>query len=426
MIDPHLLRSDLSGVANNLRRRRYTLDTTRWQQLEEKRKAAQTETERLRAARNDNSRQIGDLKRDGGDATALMRDMEDIKTRLAAESATLDAIQDDIRELSLDIPNLLHDSVPNGDSDADNREERRWQEPPIFDFEVRDHATLGENGGMMDFALATKLAAARFVVMRDSLARLHRALAQFMLDLHTSDHGYREMYMPYLANESVLTGTGQLPKFEADLFHAERDNLYLIPTAEVVLTNLVREVITDAAALPMKLVCHSPCFRREAGSYGRDTRGMLRQHQFDKVELVQITRPKQSYEALEEMTRHAETVLQRLELPYRVVSLCGGDIGFAAAKTYDIEVWLPGQNAYREISSCSNCEAFQARRMKARYRRPDRNTDYVHTLNGSGVAVGRALIAVMENHQQQDGSIAVPDALRPYMGGIDRIAAAQP
>ena len=422
MIDPQLLRKSPQTVADNLQRRLYDLPINALETLENRRKAVQSRSEALRAERNEKSRQIGDIKRHGGDACALIHEVENTKTELAQLEVDLGEIQQRLKEMSLNFPNLLHKSVPDGGGEDDNLEVRRWRTPAHFDFTPLDHATLGEQLQMMDFALAARLTATRFTVMRDDLARLHRALIQFMLNLHVCEHGYREMYMPYLANADTLTGTGQLPKFESDLFYAERDGLYLIPTAEVVLTNIIRDSIIDRGDLPLQLVSHTPCFRREAGSYGRDTRGMLRQHQFEKVELVHITAPEDSYDALEQLTRNAEAVLQRLELPYRTVSLCGGDIGFAAAKTYDIEVWLPGQNAYREISSCSNCEAFQARRMRARLR-DDGDIRHPHTLNGSGVAVGRAMIAVMENYQQRDGSIVVPDALRPYMNGAEKITA---
>lgn len=424
MIDPHLLRADISVAAENLARRGYALDCARFAALEARRKKAQSAAEELRAARNEKSRAVGEQKRSGGGGgEALIAEVGDINRRLRITEEELEKTFGELNDFLLDIPNLPHDSVPRGKNADDNTEIRRWGVVREFPFAPQDHVSLGENLRMMDFSLAAKVASARFVSMSGALARLHRALAQFMLDLHIAEHGYEELYMPFMANGAALTGTGQLPKFEEDLFRCERDGLYLIPTAEVVVTNVVRDGILSAAQLPLKYVCHTPCFRREAGSYGRDTRGMLRQHQFEKVELVHIVSPAESYAALEELLGAAEEVLRRLELPYRVVSLCGGDIGFAAAKTYDIEVWLPGQNAYREISSCSNCEAFQARRMMARWRGDGGKPEYVHTLNGSGVAVGRALIALLENHQQADGSIAVPDALRPYMGGLSVIAA---
>lgn len=424
MIDPHLLRSDLSAVSANLRRRGAAIDEAALAALEQRRKALQGESEQLRAQRNEKSRTVGAAKKAGQEADALIAEVEKIKARLQEVEQQLEEAQSEFSQIVLEIPNLLHDSVPDGKDEGSNAEVRRWGEPLQFGFAAQDHVALGEGLEMMDFALGAKLASARFAAMHGALARLHRALAQFMLDLHSQTHGYREIYMPFMANSATLTGTGQLPKFEEDLFFIERDNLYLIPTAEVVVTNVVQDKIVDADELPMKFVCHTPCFRREAGSYGRDTRGMLRQHQFEKVELVHLSRPEDSYAALEDLTGNAEAVLQALGLPYRTVALCSGDTGFAAAKTYDIEVWLPGQDAYREISSCSNCEAFQARRMRARMRRGAQGRpEYLHTLNGSGIAVGRALIAVMENYQQADGSVAVPDALRPYMNGADCIRA---
>ena len=421
MIDPQLLRRDLTAVAANLSKRGIDLDVDSITALEEKRKILQQQTETLRAERNNNARLIAVAKKQNTVVDDLMAAAAHINAELQGNENALQSVQDDWRQLLLETPNLVHDGIPVGHSEEDNKEVKRWKEPPSFTFTLQDHVALGENLAMMDFGLAVKLAASRFMTLSGSLARLHRALIQLMLEIHTNEHGYREVYMPYLANVETLTGTGQLPKFEADLFRAERDDLYLIPTAEVVVTNIVRDDIVDAAQLPLKYVCHTPCFRREAGSYGRDTRGMLRQHQFEKVELVHIAHPENSYESLEAMLTAAEAILQRLELPYRVVELCSGDIGFAAAKTYDIEVWLPGQNTYREISSCSNCEAFQARRMRARYRTANSKPEWVHTLNGSGVAIGRAMIAIMENFQQADGSIAIPDALRPYMGGLATI-----
>lgn len=420
MIDPALLRRAPEAVRANLARRGAVVDLAVLAVLDERRRAAQLEAEQLRALRNERSREVGEARRRGEEAAAAVREVEDVKKRLQLVEEELTETQSLLRGMWLEVPNLLHDSVPDGRGEGDNAEVRRWGEAPVFAFEARDHVALGEAMGMMDFGLSAKLASARFVTMFGPVARLHRALAQFMLDLHITRHGYREAYMPFLANPAALTGTGQLPKFEDDLFRAERDQLYLIPTAEVALTNVVRDSVVAGEALPMKLVCHSPCFRREAGSYGRDVRGMLRQHQFEKVELVHIVAPEQSYAALEELTAHAEAVLQTLGLPYRTVALCAGDMGFAAAKTYDIEVWLPGQNAYREISSCSNCEDFQARRMLGRFRGADGKPALVHTLNGSGVAVGRALIAVMENYQEADGSVVVPEPLRSYMG-CDRI-----
>ena len=424
MIDPHLVRNHLAVVAANLKRRGVALEEGKLTELEQQRRAVQSESERLRALRNEKSRAVGAAKQSNQDAADLIAEVEVLKTQLQDVEKILEELQMHIGDCMLDMPNLLHDSVPDGKDESSNVEVRRWGQPPAFDFKVKDHVALGEALGLMDFSLAAKLASARFAAMHGPLARLHRALGQFMLDFHIKEHGYAEIYLPFLANRATLTGTGQLPKFEEDLFRAERDNLYLIPTAEVVVTNVVQDSIVAAEELPMKFVCHTPCFRREAGSYGRDTRGMLRQHQFEKVELVHITAPEHSYAALEELTTNAEAVLQALKLPYRTVVLCTGDVGFAAAKTYDIEIWLPGQDAYREISSCSNCTDFQARRMRARYRQAGGKTAYVHTLNGSGVAVGRALIAVMENYQQADGSILVPEVLQPYMKGSERISAA--
>lgn len=423
MIAPHLLRNDLAAVCANLKRRGYSLDTATISALEKRRKEVQSECEKLRAQRNEKSRTIGIAKQNKEDASAMIAEVEAINTRLTSADSDLEEIQSEFNALLLEIPNLLHDSVPDGKDESSNVEARRWSEPPQFDFTAQDHVALGEQLQLIDFPLAVKLTSARFVAMHGQIAQLHRALGQFMLNLHISQHGYREVYLPFMANTATLTGTGQLPKFEEDLFYAERDGLYLIPTAEVVVTNIVRDSIVAAEELPLKFVCHTPCFRREAGSYGRDTRGMLRQHQFEKVELVHISAPEDSYTALEELTANAEAVLQALKLPYRTVALCSGDIGFAAAKTYDIEVWLPGQDAYREISSCSNCEDFQARRMQGRMRRSGAKPEYLHTLNGSGIAVGRALIAVMENYQQADGSIVIPEVLRPYMNGAEVIRA---
>jgi seryl-tRNA synthetase len=423
MIDAQLLRQRPQEAAENLKKRNFVLDVAAAQKIEARRKTAQEQTEALRARRNEAARAVAQAKQKGETASDLIKQAEAVNADLQTAEAELGEAQEQWRAFALDLPNLLHESVPAGKGEADNPQVKQWGTPPAFDFVAKDHVALGEAAAQMDFAAAAKLASARFVTLRGELAQLHRALTQFMLDLHTQEHGYTEAYMPYLANAETLTGTGQLPKFADDLFFAERDGLYLIPTAEVALTNLARDALPAADALPQKFVCHTPCFRREAGSYGKDTRGMLRQHQFEKVELVHFSAPENSYEQLEAMTSAAEAVLQRLQLPYRVVSLCGGDIGFAAAKTYDIEVWLPGQNAYREISSCSNCEAFQARRMKARYKTGNGKNEFIHTLNGSGVAVGRALIAVLENRQQADGSVVVPEALRPFMRGKERILA---
>jgi seryl-tRNA synthetase len=446
MLDAQLLRSDLHAVAGRLNDRGYTLDTAAFEGLEARRKKVQTETQELQAKRNQLSKQVGELKAKGGDASQLMAQVNSQASRLKALEQELEKIQAQLNDFLLGVPNIPHVSVPAGRSSADNPEVRRDGIPRSFAFPVKDHVDMGRPLGM-DFDAATKISGARFVLMKGQIARLHRALAQFMLDLHTKEHGYTEVYAPYLVNAATMQGTGQLPKFEEDLFKIPRQSfdddavvedmrgkavssvaagmrdtsLYLIPTAEVPVTNIVRGEILSASDLPLKFVCHTPCFRSEAGSYGRDTRGMIRQHQFDKVELVQIVHPERSYQALEELTSHAEVVLKRLDLPYRVVTLCTGDMGFAAAKTYDIEIWLPGQQAYREISSCSNCEAFQARRMQARFRNEKGRTELVHTLNGSGLAVGRTLIAVLENFQNADGSVSIPEALRPYLGGMSAL-----
>ena len=424
MLDPKQLRTDLEGVAGKLARRGYKLDTQAIALLEEKRKSVQVIAQQFQAERNAKSKAIGTAKAKGGDVARLMEEVANIGAALKQAETELEQVQRDIEEIVLGVPNLPHASVPDGRDEGGNRELRRWGEPRKFDFAAKDHVDLGAALGMMDFEAAAKISGARFVVMHGPLARMHRALIQFMLDLHTREHGYSEVYTPYLVNADSLRGTGQLPKFEQDLFALKGDehHYYLIPTAEVPVTNLVRDTILEAARLPLKYVCHTPCFRSEAGSYGKDTRGMIRQHQFEKVELVQIVRPEDSYQALEELTGHAEKILQQLELPYRVVTLCTGDMGFAAAKTYDIEVWLPGQNKYREISSCSNFEDFQARRMQARWRNPaSGKPELVHTLNGSGLAVGRTLVAIMENCQERDGGIRVPAALQPYLGGVDTI-----
>jgi seryl-tRNA synthetase len=431
MLDPHLFRTDLNAVAAALAKRGYALDVEAFQRLENERKALQVRTQELQARRNTASRQIGIAKGKGEDASALLAEVAGAGEELKACEAELEIVQAQLRELMLGMPNLPHASVPVGHSEVDNVEVRRWGIPRAFDFTPRDHTDLGENLGLLDFAVAAKLSGARFSFLRGGIARLHRALAQFMLDTHTRDHGYVECYTPYIVNAATLLGTGQLPKFEQEMFAvtkggAEEDaeKLYLISTSEITLTNQVRDEIVPLAALPLKFTAHSPCFRSEAGSYGKDTRGMIRQHQFDKVELVWVTHPEQSYEALEQLTRDAETILQKLELPYRVMALCTGDMGFGAAKTYDLEVWLPAQNTYREISSCSNCEAFQARRMQARFRNAQGKTELVHTLNGSGLAVGRTLVAVLENYQNGGGSITVPKALLDYTGGMTVIAAA--
>jgi len=422
VLDPKLLRNDLPKVAAELARRGFTLDVEKIAALEEQRKAAQIEADSLRAERNANAKAAGQAKAQGRDATPLIELGESLALRLAAVEGRLEAIQAELSSVQLGLPNILHASVPAGRDEADNVEVRRWGEPRTLSFEPKDHVAIGAPLGM-DFEAAGRISGARFVVMTGPLAKLHRALIQFMLDLHVREHGYREAYVPYLVHAQALVGTGQLPKFEQDLFAVRGDpGFFLIPTAEVPVTNLVRDQIVDAAALPMKYVAHTPCFRSEAGAAGKDTRGMIRQHQFEKVELVQIVRPEDSYSALEELTGHAEAVLKALELPYRVVALCAGDVGFGSAKTYDLEVWLPSQKRYREISSCSNYEAYQARRLQARWRNPATGKpEPLHTLNGSGVAVGRALVAILENYQQPDGSVVVPSALGPYMGDTMRL-----
>jgi len=420
MLDPKLLRSDIKLVAAQLARRGFTLDTATLQSLDERRRDIQVATQQLQAERNSRSKGIGKAKAAGEDIAPLLLEVEGLGDQLKAKEEELVTLQAELNALLMGIPNLPHDSVPDGSGEDDNLEIRRWGTLPEFDFEPRDHVDLGEQLGLLDFETAAKLTGSRFSVIQGPLARLHRALIQFMLDTHTRRHGYRELYVPYLVNADSLRGTGQLPKFEADLFKTGSDpDYYLIPTAEVPVTNLVRDVIVEAADMPLRYTAHTPCFRSEAGSYGKDTRGMIRQHQFEKVEMVQMVRPQDSYTALEELTGHAEAILQALELPYRVVTLCTGDIGFSAAKTYDLEVWLPGQQKYREISSCSNFEAFQARRMQARWRNPETGKpELLHTLNGSGLAVGRTLVAIMENYQQADGSIRIPDALQGYMGDV--------
>ena len=422
MLDPKLLRSDLSQVAAQLARRGFVLDVAAFASLEERRKLLQIDADRLRAERNAGAKAVGHAKAQVQDAAPLLARGEALGAELQEVEKQLEGIQSQLTALQLGLPNLLHPSVPDGRDESANVEVRRWGEPRRFDFEPRDHVAIGENMGM-DFEAAGRISGARFVVMSGNLARLHRALIQFMLDLHTSAHGYREAYVPYLVHAAALEGTGQLPKFEQDLFAVRGDpGYFLIPTAEVPVTNLVRDQIIAAELLPLKYAAHSPCFRSEAGASGKDTRGMIRQHQFEKVELVHIVRPDQSYEALEELTGHAEAVLKTLELPYRVISLCAGDVGFGSAKTYDLEVWLPSQQRYREISSCSNCESFQARRMQARWRNPATGKpELVHTLNGSGVAVGRALVAILENYQNADGSVTVPSALARYMAGVSTL-----
>ena len=423
MLDPKLLRNDIDSVSLQLARRGFTLDSASLQTLEARRKAIQVETQELQAERNSRSRAIGKAKAAGEDIAPLLKEVEGLGDQLKTKEQELAQLQEELNGLLMGIPNIPHDSVPAGTGEEDNPVLRTWGEPTAFEFQARDHVDLGEQLGQLDFEAASRLTGSRFSVMQGPLARLQRALTQFMLDTHTRDHGYREVYVPYLVNAESLRGTGQLPKFEADLFRTSGEaDYYLIPTAEVPVTNLARGLILEADQLPVRYTAHTPCFRSEAGSYGKDTRGMIRQHQFEKVELVQLVPPGQSYEALEQLTGHAETILQQLQLPYRVVTLCTGDIGFSAAKTYDLEVWLPGQQKYREISSCSNFEAFQARRMQARWRNPDTGKpELLHTVNGSGLAVGRALVAVMENYQQADGSIQIPGVLKPYMGGIEVI-----
>ncbi|MCG6966250.1 MAG: serine--tRNA ligase [Chromatiaceae bacterium] len=419
MLDPKLLRNDLERIAGVLARRGYALDIARLNELEAQRKALQIDAQDLQNERNTKSKSIGKAKAAGEDIQPLLDEVATLGDRLKAATDALAAVQDQLNAIALNTPNLPDDSVPDGKDENDNREERRWGEPPQFDFEPRDHVDLGAALDMLDFDAAAKLTGSRFAVMSGPLARMHRALTQFMLDTHTTEHGYTEAYVPFMVNPDSLYGTGQLPKFSEDLFRLEGSDYYLIPTAEVPLTNLVRDVIIDDGYMPRRYVAHTPCFRSEAGAYGKDTRGMIRQHQFDKVELVHIVRPDESSAALEALTGHAETILQRLGLAYRVVTLCAGDMGFSATKTYDIEVWLPGQGKYREISSCSNMGDFQARRMQARWRNPvTGKPELVHTLNGSGLAVGRTLVAVMENYQQADGSIRVPEVLRPYMAGM--------
>ncbi len=424
MIDPKLLRSDPEAVARNMARRGISLDVEAFRALEEKRKPWQIEADRLRSERNANAKAVGMAKGKGVDASALIAKGEALTAELARAEQALSAVQEELEQWQMGLPNLLHDSVPDGQDEKANVEVRRWGQPRSFDFKPLDHIALGERLGGLDFEAAARISGTRFVVMRSQVARLHRALAQFMLDLHTREHGYTEVYVPYLVQPQALYGTGQLPKFEQDLFAVKGEqHFYLIPTAEVPVTNLVREQILPAHELPLKFVCHTPCFRSEAGAAGRDTRGMIRNHQFDKVELVHIVRPSDSYAALEELTSNAEAVLKRLEIPYRTVALSAGDIGRNSCKTYDLEAWLPAQDQYREISSCSNVEAFQARRMQARWRNPDTGKpELVHTLNGSGLAVGRTLVAVLENYQNADGSVSVPPALVPYMGGAAKLA----
>jgi seryl-tRNA synthetase len=421
MLDPRLLRNELEATAAALTRRGVTLDVEKITFLEARRKSLQVSAQELQNERNSRSKMIGKAKAAGEDIQPLLDEVSNLGERLKEAQESLTEVQGQLQEISLGIPNIPHESVPDGNDEEDNREERKWGEPTRFDFQPKDHVDLGVEGGWLDFEAAVKLTGSRFVTIRGGLARLQRALAQFMLDTHSMEHGYTETYVPFMVNADSLQGTGQLPKFEEDLFRLSGEmSYYLIPTAEVPVTNLVRDEIIEDADMPCRWVAQTPCFRSEAGSYGKDTRGMIRQHQFEKVEMVQVVRPGDSYAALEELTGHAEAILQKLELPYRLVTLCTGDLGFSAAKTYDIEVWLPGQDTYREISSCSNFEDFQARRLQARWRNPETGKpELVHTLNGSGLAVGRTLVAVMENYQQEDGSIRVPEVLKPYMGGTE-------
>lgn len=425
MLDPKLLRTELATVAEKLKDRGFELDVNHVEALEIKRKELQIHTQELQNQRNSKSKNIGKAKAAGEDIQPLLDEVAKLGDELKQAEQALSQLQTEISDYTLGIPNIPHDSVPVGNDESDNREERTWGEPRAFDFDPKDHVDLGDVLAQVDFEVASKLTGSRFVVLSSGIARLHRALIQFMLDTHTNEHGYTETYVPYLVNADSLQGTGQLPKFEEDLFKVEGESgFYLIPTAEVPVTNIVRDVIVEDDYMPRKWVAHTPCFRSEAGSYGKDTRGMIRQHQFEKVEMVQAVRPDESWDALEELTGHAEAILQKLDLPYRVLTLCTGDTGFSSAKTYDLEVWLPGQQKYREISSCSNFTDFQARRLQARWRNPETGKpELLHTINGSGLAVGRALVAVMENYQNQDGSVTVPDVLRPYMGGAEQIIA---
>jgi len=423
MLDPQLLRNEIDTCATKLARRGFTLDVAALQNLEEQRKELQVETQRLQSERNSQSKSIGQAKAKGEDVSAILETVSKIGDQLKQTDEKLKVIQQQIEDIVLTIPNIPDDSIPDGKSEDDNREDRKWGTPKEFDFDVLDHVDIGEKIGGIDFETAAKITGSRFSVMSGPIARLHRALIQFMLDTHTSEHGYTETYVPYIVNKESLQGTGQLPKFEEDLFKLRSEHdVYLIPTAEVPVTNIVRDTIIEADYLPRKFACHTPCFRSEAGAYGRDTRGMIRQHQFEKVEMVQVVAPTESDKTLEELTGHAEAILQKLDLPYRVMTLCTGDTGFSAAKTLDLEVWLPAQQTYREISSCSNFKDFQARRLKARWRNPETGKpELVHTVNGSGLAVGRTLVAVLENYQQKDGSVVVPDVLKPYMNGIEVI-----
>lgn len=423
MLDPKLLRNDLQAVADALARRGFKLDVTTYAGLEDRRKELQTRMEQLRNERNARSKEIGMAKTKGQDTATLMAQVADLGSNLKSAEEDFGKVESELEAIQYGLPNLLHESVPDGTDENANKEVRTWGKPRKFDFSPKDHVDLGATHGLMDFELAAKLTGARFVVMKGVLARLHRALIQFMLNLHVNEHGYEEISVPFMVNETSMRGTGQLPKFEEDLFSVQGEQRwFLIPTAEVPVTNMVRGEILEADSLPRRYVAHTPCFRAEAGSAGKDTRGMIRQHQFEKVELVQMVRPQDSFAALEQLTGHAEKVLQALGLPYRVMALCAGDVGFSAAKTYDLEVWLPSQNRYREISSCSNCTDFQARRMQARWRNPETGKpELLHTLNGSGVAVGRAMIAIMENYQDAEGRIHIPEVLHPYMGGVTLI-----
>ncbi len=423
MLDPQLIRNDLDKVAKGLAKRGYTLDTSQINLLESQRKEIQVKTQELQSKRNSLSKEIGKLKSQGEDATEVMNQVGSLGDELKQSETKLNEIQEKLNEVLMGIPNVPHESVPQGQTEDDNEEVKRWGEPKTYNFEVKDHVDLGEQLGLLDFQTGVKITSSRFTVMKGDIARLHRALIQFMLDVHINEHGYTEVNVPYLVNADSLRGTGQLPKFEEDLFKINEQGFYLIPTAEVPVTNIIRDEIIDTDELPLKFASHTPCFRSEAGSYGKDTRGMIRQHQFEKVEMVKIVRPEDSYDALESLLQNAEAILQKLELPYRVVTLCGGDLGFSSAKTYDIEVWLPAQDTYREISSCSNFEAFQARRLKARFRGKDnKKTELVHTLNGSGLAVGRTLVAIMENYQTENGDIEIPKVLQPYMKGESKIS----
>ena len=423
MLDPKLFRSDLNSIVEQLKKRNFTFDAVAFEALETKRKTFQVETEQLQSERNTKSKSIGKAKAAGEDIQPLLDEVAGLGEKLDAAKSQLAAVQSEMDNILMGIPNLLHESVPVGKDEDDNVEIRKWGEPKTFDFDVKDHVDLGAVNGWLDFETASKLTGSRYVVMHGQMAKLHRALIQFMLDVHTLEHGYTEVYVPYIVNSESLKGTGQLPKFEEDLFCVDKEaGHYLIPTAEVPVTNIARDEILDASKIPLKMTSHTPCFRSEAGSYGKDTRGMIRQHQFDKVEMVQLVSAEKAWDTLEELTLHAEAILQKLELPYRTVILCSGDVGFSAAKTYDLEVWLPGQQAYREISSCSCFGDFQARRMQARWRNPETGKpELLNTVNGSGLAIGRTLVAVLENYQQADGSIVVPDVLKPYMAGIEKL-----